>query len=249
MPSLKYEKVRYMGKKQTYQYVKEYIESEGYQLLSEEYKGANDYLLVKCPNPNHKSYEVTFNNFKHRHSRCRECRDEKYREQRSFSYEDVKKYIESFNYILLSKDYKNAYTELTLLCPNNHIYKTKFAIFKYDGCRCPICNISKGERKIIDWLNNNNIEYIYNEEYFNDLLSPLGNPLRPDFIIEDIRVWIEYDGEFHYMKKYEDDYHENILVNNKLKDNYAIKNKWKLIRIPYWDFNRIEEILEKEIYN
>ena len=34
---------------------------------------------------------------------------------------------------------------------------------------------------------------------------------------------------------------------NKRKDEYAKKHGWKLIRIPYWEFDNIENILEKEI--
>ena len=35
--------------------------------------------------------------------------------------------------------------------------------------------------------------------------------------------------------------------NDKIKNEYAKKHNWKLIRIPYWDFDKIEEILEKEL--
>ena len=74
--------------------------------------------------------------------------------------------------------------------------------FKNHERRCPRCQISKGERRIMAWLDLNNIEYVYNEEYFNDLF---GNTslLRPDFILPNYKIWIEYDGEFHYEKYYE----------------------------------------------
>lgn len=51
-----------MGKKLTYEFVKEQIEKEKYKLLSEEYIGIHDKLEVKCNNE-HKYY-VTYNNFK-----------------------------------------------------------------------------------------------------------------------------------------------------------------------------------------
>lgn len=57
----------------TYEYVKNYIESCGYKLLSKEYKNNATYLLVWCGNPNHKPYKVKFNNFKDCNSRCPEC--------------------------------------------------------------------------------------------------------------------------------------------------------------------------------
>ena len=71
--------------------------------------------------------------------------------------------------------------------------------------------------------------------------------LRPDFILPDYKIWIEYDGEFHYEKMYEGDYSDEIRIHDKRKDEYAKKHGWKLIRIPYWEFDNIENILEKEL--
>ena len=68
-----------MSKKYTYQEVKEYIESFGYKLLSTEYLNSHTKLLIKCPNPNHKPYEVKFYSFKNG-SRCPECKSDKQRE-------------------------------------------------------------------------------------------------------------------------------------------------------------------------
>lgn len=119
------------------------------------------------------------------------------------------------------------------------------------GVLCNECKMSQGEYKISTWLMNNdfnsNIDYIYNKPYFNDLLSPKGNPLRPDFVLPKLKIWIEYDGEFHYKKIHGEDYHENMVINDGLKNEYAKLHNWKLIRIPYWEFDNIENILNKEI--
>ena len=288
----------------TYEEVKEYIESFGYELLSTEYINNKQKLLVKCPNPNHKSYEVRFDNFKDNNRRCPYCANEARRNKIKIDYQEIKEYIESFGYKLLSTEYNNAHEKLKMICPfghkceinwnnfksekrcpycrgnakhtykyikkyiesfgykllsdeykNNHTklivqcdkghkYEVQFGNFK-TGYRCPICNISKGERRIIDWLDDNNIEYIYNKEYFDDLLGVGNGLLRPDFIIEDRKIWIEFDGEFHYKKYYEEQNFESTVIHDSIKDEYAKKNDWKLIRIPYWDFDNIEEILEK----
>ena len=58
------------GVKLTYKYVKEYIESFRYTLLSTEYVNARTKLKVKCPHGH--VYEVTFGNFK-RGKRCKKC--------------------------------------------------------------------------------------------------------------------------------------------------------------------------------
>lgn len=113
------------------------------------------------------------------------------------------------------------------------------------GKWCPKCASSKGEKRIKVWLDMNNIKYINDQPYFKDLLSDKGNQLRPDFILPDYRIWIEYDGEFHYRKMYDEDEYKTLKIHDKRKDEYAKKHGWKLIRIPYWEFDNIENILEK----
>lgn len=227
-------------RKHSYKEVKEYIESFNYTLLSNEYKNCMTKLLIMCPEE-HK-YEVTFNDFRSGR-RCPYCSG-----KIKHTIEDVKEYIESFGYELLSKEYENNKAKLKVRCPNNHEYKVNFSDFQ-SGCRCPYCNVSKGEQRIIDWLDKNNIKYIYNESYFSDLIGTGGGLLRPDFIIEDKKIWIEFDGKFHYEKMYENDNYEKIVIHDKIKNQYAKKNDWKLIRIPYWDFENIENILDEVLKN
>ena len=293
-------KIRADKKRYSYKYVKEYIESFGFELLSTEYKGSYEYLKIKCPN-NH-VYEACFNNFKNGKKRCPYCYGNKkknieqirqYLEHfdykllsseyinnsekldimcpnghtfkmaysnfqqgkrcsecqgiHKYTYEEVKNYIESFGYNLLSTEYKNNTTKLKIMCRNGHIFEMDFSHFKNHNNRCSVCNISKGEQRIMDYLNDNNVEYIYDSPYFKDLLSPSGFLLRPDFIIEDKKIWIEYDGEFHYRDSYKDGAYEKTILYDRIKDEYAQKNNWNLIRIPYWEYDNIEEILRREI--
>jgi hypothetical protein len=57
--------------KYTIEQVREYVENEGYTLLSTEYEGAKSILEIECPF-GHRC-DKTFGNFK-RGSRCAECR-------------------------------------------------------------------------------------------------------------------------------------------------------------------------------
>ena len=135
---------------------------------------------------------------------------------------------------------------MLLQCPSGHDFKLTFDRLKNQECRCPICNVSKGEQKIINWLEENDVKFIYNKEYFKNLLGVRGGLLRPDFIIENKGIWIEYDGEFHFDKYYGGQNFEVMIMNDNIKRRYAKENGWKLIRIPYWEFDNIEEILEYE---
>ena len=116
-----------------------------------------------------------------------------------------------------------------------------------NGVVCRECNSSQGETKILKWLDKNNIEYIHDKPYFNDLIGCGNGVLKPDFIIKDRKIWIEYDGEFHYKNIHNDDSLKKQQEHDKRKDNYAKKNNWKLIRIPYWEFDNIESILEENL--
>jgi len=75
----------------TYNRVKNFYRKEGYKLLSQNYKNANEHLQSICPN-NH-LYISTYANFK-RGTRCQTCTTD--------SFDDIKKSIEDDGYIFLS---------------------------------------------------------------------------------------------------------------------------------------------------
>jgi hypothetical protein len=120
------------------------------------------------------------------------------------------------------------------------------------GRRCPVCNESKGEKIIRKLLEDNNINFLPQYNKFNDLTSDLGNPLRFDFAVfidnnkTQLKCLIEYDGEFHFEKQYDNDGFEMIKLHDGRKNAYCIKNGIWLIRIPYWEFNNIESILKNK---
>ncbi|CEQ01737.1 Uncharacterised protein [[Clostridium] sordellii] len=128
----------------------------------------------------------------------------------------------------------------------NHVWSASVDKITSDRW-CPQCKSSKGEKKIKEYLDKNDITYIHDEPYFDDLLSDLGNPLRPDFILPEHKIWIEYDGEFHFKDFYKDGSYEILKEHDKRKNEYAKKHGWKMIRIPYNKFDDIENILYKEL--
>jgi very-short-patch-repair endonuclease len=110
--------------------------------------------------------------------------------------------------------------------------------------------VSKGEKRISKYLDDKNIEYIYNQAYFSDLRGTNGGLLKPDFIIPSLKIWIEYDGQQHFEpinfsgdKCIADQRFITDKTNDETKDKYAKDNNWTLIRIPYWEFDNIENIL------
>lgn len=72
-----------------------------------------------------------------------------------------------------------------------------------------------------------------------------------DFYIESENLLIEFNGGQHYefisyFHKTLHDFHRQ-KHHDWMKRKYAIKNGYKLISIPYWEYENIEEILQKEL--
>lgn len=111
---------------------------------------------------------------------------------------------------------------------------------------CPQCNESKGEAKIRRILTNHETNFTTQYE-IEGLVGMNGGLLRFDFGVFDnkgnLKFLIEFDGEFHYRKMYQNDKHELIVAHDKIKNSYCDQNNIPLIRIPYWEFGNIESIL------
>lgn len=127
-----------MAKKLTYEEVKEYIESQGYKLLSKEYKGCKTKLKVVCPEGH--LWEATWDNFHNQGHRCKTCATNKRADNDRFTYEYVNEEFNKKGYILISKEYVNTNTKLQTICPNGHDWETTFSNFHNCGGRCPKCS-------------------------------------------------------------------------------------------------------------
>ena len=104
---------------------------------------------------------------------------------------------------------------------------------------------SKGEQKIIDILNANNI-FFKREVSFNDLKGINNNLLRFDFAIyRNNRLFclLEIDGEQHF--KFIKHFHKTIfgfkksLEWDRKKNKYCLVHNIPLLRIPYWDYDSL----------
>ena len=229
-----------------------FIEKEGYKLIEFiEFKKGDSKIKIKCKE-NHE-HIIIFKKFAEG-NRCPKCSYEKRAKNQTLSYEYVKECIEKEGYKMLSKEYISNKELIEIECNKHHIFKTTYSNFQQRN-NCPYCNESKGEKEITRVLEKYNIDFFYNKSYFEDLLGIGGGLLRPDFIIEDKKIWIEYDGEQHYKpvdfankgEEWANENHKKQVENDKMKDNYAKENNWKLIRISYWEFDNIENIIVNEL--
>lgn len=236
-PKCKTEKLNRHFKKSTEE-VKEFIESKGLKWVNGEYKNYKSRLIIECSHGH--QYEACYGTI-HNGYGCPYCNG-----NAKLSYEYVKKEIEKYGYKLLSKEYKNAITPLLIECSHGHQYWVTWNKFQQKR-RCPKCNSSTPEQIIFEWLDLHKILYV-KEKIFKDCKDERYLPF--DFYLPNYNICIEYDGEQHYKDvsfRGNKTKLEYIQKHDSIKTKFCIDNNIKLIRIPYWEFKNIEDILAKEI--
>jgi hypothetical protein len=222
------------------------LEGKEYDVLSE-YKNTQTKILM-IHNGCGKEYYVKPNKFINGR-RCPICSQEQVKIKITKTHEQFCKEVYNLcndEYLILNK-YINSSKKVLMkhnIC--GYEWEVNPGNFLNNNSRCPACNESKGERKIRYWLLNNNI-YFEPQHTFNDLKGLNNGLLKFDFAILEIdnklKCLIEYDGIFHYKKQYDEDGFEALKYHDQFKNVYCKKNNISLLRIPYWEFNNIENIL------
>ena len=114
----------------------------------------------------------------------------------------------------------------------------------FKGNPCPFCNVkSKGEQKIAKILQNNNIPFV-REVTFQDCRSPKNRKYPYDFYVNDSWL-IEYDGNIHFTSggvrgwNTRESFQKRKMADS-IKTTYALDHNIPLIRIPYWQYDRLK---------
>lgn len=190
-------------------------------------------------------YEVRPNDFQ-QGKRCAKCAGNLAKTHESFLQEIYD--LVGTEYTVIS-DYVSVNDYVTVKhnkCGN--IYEVTPSNFLYRERRCARCKHSKGEKRVEEFLKENNLNY-KTQYFFKDLIGIGGAYLRFDFAVfegKGLKCLIEYDGEFHFkpekftggecgLKKQQE--------RDKMKDEYCKTNNIPLIRIPYWEFKNIHKTL------
>lgn len=156
--------------------------------------------------------------------------------------------------------YLNANSKIKIYCKMHKKYFWQLPSEHMRGRGCPICNESKGEKKIRVWLEENDIKYI--PQYrIKDCRNSETNCILPfDFAIFDkdykLNCLLEYQGNIHYIPhSFNSDKSEETMLKNlkelqyrdNIKKKYCKDNEIKLLEIRYNQFPNIEKILNKEL--
>lgn len=153
------------------------------------------------------------------------------------------------NFKLLNKEILNGKQYFQVECKYcNNVLRLDTSGLNKPHCKSKedIKLISKGEKYILNYLKENNIEY--KKEYFFTNLKMI-KPLRFDFAIFDgdnLLCLVEFNGIQHYSinSRFSSD---KVFKSDRMKKEYCELNNIKLITIPFYLINRVGEILDYHI--
>lgn len=229
-------------KKTHEQYVKEMAELHPTITILGKYQNSKTKVRLKCNNCENEWEAIPNSSLKGRG--CPYCSGLMRKTQAQFIDEMEQKHPN----IEVRGIYKNNKTKVECKC--SKCGETFFGMphSMLDAWRgCPRCSISVGEKSIRSWLIQNNVNYL--QEYtFSDCRDKKVLPF--DFYLPDYNTAIEYDGKQHYEKNDYwggEDAFKTLQLHDQIKNDYCFSNNIRLIRIPYWDFNNINNILTKEL--
>lgn len=242
-----------------YSRAKEFCDENHYIILTpkEEIYNSNSRVDYLCPE--HGIHNVKIYSLITKH-KCIDCIHKSHSDNNRLPIEEVCLYFEEHGSKLLNpNDYTRSIDKnLRVICPEcgGEFITSHFSFKKYDGQRCPDCANaeSQGEHKIRQYLESHNIHFI--PQYrFKDCRTSV--PLPFDFYLTELNIAIEYDGAGHYIpikrgKMTTEDAEKNlkqIQYRDDIKTHYCNEKEIKLIRIPYTDFNNIENVLDRHLIN
>ena len=162
--------------------------------------------------------------------------------------------IHGIRYDYSQVEYVNNKTDVVVICPDHGPFKVmpQDHLQKLNGC--PKCSSSKGELKILLWLEAHGIDYRWRCSIQSELAPGKRKKFIPDFQIVDkdgkIKQIIEYNGDQHYRPrpkwggeqqfKHQQDRDAALRV-------YCQQAHIPLLEIPYTEFDSIEFILERDL--
>lgn len=157
------------------------------------------------------------------------------------------KHGEKYDYSKVS--YEKLTNKVIITCRDCGYQFLQSAANHLRGAGCPHCCQSKGERTVRLALERMGVTFREQEPFYSPIAPNKKHVFKVDFYVPEKRLIIEYNGQYHYRGPYIN--HEGRLKDHPGRDKalrvFCEEEHYNLLEIPYWDFDRIEEILEKEL--
>ena len=177
---------------------------------------------------------------------CPKCGKESSQKRQSLNTEQFierAKKVHGDKYDYSKTEYINSSTKICIICPIHGEFWQRPKDHT-QGIGCPVCKSSHLEMEIKNWLDNNNVEYVYQ---YRDKIFGLQSL---DFYLPKYNIAIECQGEQHFRPvKYFGGIKEYNKVKklDKIKKEICDKNGIRLIyyvRIKKYQTNSLNEIHE-----
>ena len=236
--------------KQLYEEAQKFCTLKNYTLLTKmkEIKDSNTIISYICPKHGLQSSKIYALVSQHG---CKCCQYDSMR----LTTKDVENTFKEYGCIILNSneyvDYKTK--NLKVICNEcgNEFITSYNSFVTAHGQYCSSCSgsESKGERKVRHFLEDYNINFIQEYTFPN---CKDKNVLPFDFYLTNYNYIIEYDGMQHFepVSFNGKDATKNLIAtqrHDKIKNDYCKQHKIKIIRIPYWDYDKIDHILKNEL--
>lgn len=156
---------------------------------------------------------------------------------------------DKYDYSLVPEDALTS-DKVPIVCKEHGVFlQTKNSHLQGQGCpHCPKTCVSLGEKKVSEWLDMKNIKYIPQYKIKNEDVNCGNKHIIIDFYIPKENLFIEYNGEQHYSTQFyfggNERFERQVRRDNALR-KYCETHGVKLVEIPYWDYNNIDDILNK----
>ena len=225
-------------------------EDRGYIPLSSEEDYHNSHTPLHFICPKHGEQKIYLGNLKQGNG-CKLCGRENISNSLKLLPEEVSNIISSINNSILlnPEEYINSHVKnLKVKCGTcGKVYITSLNNYKgINTGKCPKCdNVqSRGENKIENYLMSHNIDFT-SEKRFESCKDQYSLPF--DFYVPSFNLCIEYDGEHHYFPVFSKESHLKTVKHDRIKNEFCQNNGISLLRIPYWEYNNVETILDNEL--
>lgn len=215
--------------------------SKGLNLISKEYINARSKLLAKDKD----GYKVLISLDNLNGGKT----PQRFYQNNPYTIDNIKIWLakNNCNFEIISTKFISANDNLEFKCSKGHIFSTSWNRIKNQNVGCSICVQSKGEDLISEYLLNQNLLFEREKTFEN---CKYKKKLRFDFYIDSLNVCIEFQGVQHYKPiSHFGGYarYNAQLKKDNIKVEFCKKNNIRLIRIPYFEIDNIDNILKSAL--
>ena len=223
------------------------IHGDKYDYSKVEYKNNSTKVCIICPE--HGKFWQRPNDHISKKAGCPQCKGTHLYTKEEFIEKANKIHNNYYDYSLVK--YINNKTHIKIICPIHGEFEQR-PDKHLRGQGCPKCKKSHGETLIEKYLLENDIEYKSQYKIPIDVSINFSGKAYIDFYLPNYNLFIEYNGEQHYINRPHFGNKYNDFERQSKRDiyvkNYCKENNIRLLEIPYTEQN-IQEYLIKFLNN